>query len=169
LLPPLSRKHGQRTSIFPEPQERLRPARLADAEDCFAAELFDNSADLDFAAGAILVVRELPHLRAALKPGDTVLARFFLDPAERGETRRTHEILYGILDQTIVGDLVLITRTRNRLIPRHALIQAAAAQRAGFGEGVLDLPSRAATIEYEPRADDPATILGVVVYAMAAV
>jgi transcriptional regulator with XRE-family HTH domain len=160
-----------RPEIFdlPEPQERLRPPRLADTEGCFAAELFDDSADLDFAPGAILVVRELRQLRAVLKAGDKVLVRFFLDPAELVEPRRTHEILYGILDRTIVGDLVLITRTRNRLIPRHALIQAAAAQRAGLADGVLDLPSRAATIEYEPRADDPATILGVVVYVMATV
>jgi hypothetical protein len=131
--------------------------------------LFDDSADLDFAPGAILVVRELRHLGAALKPGDKVLVRFFLDPAEPGEARRTHEIFYGILDRTIVGDWVLITRTRNRLIPRYALIQTATAQPAELAEGLLNLPPRAATIEYAPRADDPAAILGVVVYAMGAV
>jgi len=154
------------TFDLPEPQERLRPVRLADSGNCVAAELFDDSADLDFPSGAILVAREVRKMHAELNAGDKMLVRFLLDPAEPAAPRRTHEILYGILDQTIVGDLVLITRTRNRLIPRHVLIQTATAQRTGFAEGALSLPPRASTIEYEAHAGDPAEIVGVVVYAM---
>ena len=148
------------------PHERLRPGRLADPENCFAAEIFDDSADLDFERGALLFVRKRAHLSATLQAGDRVLVRFFLEPAEGGGTRPTHEILYGILDQNIVGDLVLITRTRNRLIPRNALIQSAAPNRPGLAERAMSLPIRDAHIVYEPRPGDPAEILGVVVYAM---
>jgi len=151
---------------FPEPYERLRPGRLADAEECFAAEIFDDSADLDFERGVILFVRELPRLRAVLRAGDKVLVRFFLEPAEADSARPTHEILYGILDQNIVGDVVLITRTRNRLIPRNALIQSASPVRRGLAERADSLPTGGASIAYEPHPDDPAEILGVVIYAM---
>jgi transcriptional regulator with XRE-family HTH domain len=151
---------------LPEPHERLRPGRLADAEDCFAAEIFDDSADLDFDRGAVLVARELAHLRQKLRAGDKVLARFYLEPAREGEARPTHEILYGILDQNIVGDLVLITRTRNRLIPRSVIIQSAAPTRPGLAENAIGLAVRNPTIAYEARPDDPGEILGVVVYAM---
>jgi len=153
---------------LPEPHERLQPGRLTDAADCFAAEVFDDSADLDFSRGAILVVRELRRSRTALRAGDKVLARFYLEPAGVGQARTTHEILYGILDQNIVGDLVLITRTRNRLIPRHALLQSAAPSRPGPAERPVGLAMRDIPIAYEARPDDPAEILGIVVYAMSA-
>jgi transcriptional regulator with XRE-family HTH domain len=152
---------------LPEPYERLRAGRLADPEDCFAAEIFDDSADLDFERGAILFAREGTNLPAPLRAGDKVVVRFFLESAaDGGGARPTHEILYGILDQNIVGDLVLITRTRNRLIPRNALIQSAAPNRPGLAERAIGLPPRGAAIVYERRPGDPAEILGVVVYAM---
>jgi transcriptional regulator with XRE-family HTH domain len=149
-----------------EPHEWLRPGRLADAEACFAAEIFDDSADLDFERGALLVARELAHLRQPLRAGDKALVRFYLEPARDGGTRPTHDILYGILDQNIVGDVVLITRTRNRLIPRNLLIQSAAPTRPGLAESAIGLAVRNPTIAYASRPDDPAEILGVVVYAM---
>lgn len=152
---------------LPEPHERLRPGRLAGAEDCFAAEIFDDSADLDFQLGAILVARELARPSAQLRSGDKVIVRFYLEPSASVGVRPTHEILYGILDQNIVGDLVLITRTRNRLIPRHALVQSAAPSRSGLAERPLTLLPRDAAITYEPRPGDPGEILGIVVYAMA--
>ncbi|HEV2187529.1 MAG TPA: hypothetical protein VGR70_09990 [Stellaceae bacterium] len=151
---------------LPEPHERLRPGRLADPEDCFAAEILDDSADLDFARGAILFARERDHLRSPMRAGDKVLVRFYLDPTAADGAGPTHEILYGILDQNIVGDLVLITRTRNRLVPRNALIQSAAPGRPRFAERAPDPTLRNVEIDYEQRPGDPAKILGVVVYAM---
>ena len=62
---------------------------------------------------------------------------------------------------------MLITRTRNRLIPRHAVIQAAASTMPGLAERALDLAGRGAPIDYAPRPGDLAEIIGVVVYAMA--
>lgn len=150
---------------LPEPHERVSLRRLADAEDCVAAEIFDDSADVDFAAGTVLFLRRT--LPTSALAGAKVLVRFFLDPPDvTSARRRTHEILYGILDRNIVGDLVLITRTRNRLIPRNALIQSAALSRQGLAERPVLLAPRAEPIAYEPRLDDPAELLGIVVYAM---
>jgi hypothetical protein len=147
---------------LPEPYERLQPGRLADTANCFAAAIFDDSADIDFAAGSVLFAR----LHEALPVGAKVLVRFFLEPAGVAADRKTHEILYGILDRNIVGDLVLITRTRNRLIPRNLLIQSATPQRSDLAVQALAEVSRQAPIAYRRRADDPAELLGIVIYAM---
>jgi transcriptional regulator with XRE-family HTH domain len=148
---------------LPEPHEMLQPGHIAEAQDCFAAEIFDDSADLDFAPGTVLFLRPVTGLSEPLRAGARVGVRFLFDAD--GE-RRTHEILYGILDQNILGDLVLITRTRNRLIPRHALIHAAAAPRSGLREGVRPELSHDRRIDYQPSSDAPAEILGLVVYVM---
>lgn len=151
---------------LPPPHERLQSGRLDNPENCFAAEVFDDSADLDFERGTILFVRNLTPVPEPLAVGAKVLARFYLDPDGDGDARATHEVLYGILDRNIVGDLVLITRTHNRLIPRNAPIQTAAPERSGFAERPLALMPRGGTVAYEKRPGDPAEILGVVVYAM---
>ena len=148
---------------LPEPNERLQPGRVAEPEECFAAEIVDDSADRDFAPGTVLFLRPLARLREPLRAGAKVVARFFLDG--NGE-RATHEILYGILDQNILGDLVLITRTRNRLIPRHALIRATATPGPGLDEARKAQWAHHGTIDYQPRPGDPAELLGVVVYVM---
>jgi transcriptional regulator with XRE-family HTH domain len=150
---------------LPEPYEWLPSSRLAEPAGCFAAELVDDSADLDFAPGTILFVRRLAALAGPLRLGTKILARFFIDPQAAADARQTHEILYGVLDQNILGDLVLITRTRNRLLSRNPLIQAASAPAAGLAEAPLAMRRRDAAVEYAPRAGDPAEILGAVVYA----
>jgi transcriptional regulator with XRE-family HTH domain len=151
---------------LPEPHEMLHPGRVREPQDCVAAEIFDDSAALDFAKGTVVFLRPLALLREPMRAGARVVARFFLDPASVAAERPTHEILYGILDQNIIGDLILITRTRNRLIPRHALIQPAERPRSGFSEGAAPAPRRDGVIEYRRGADDPGEILGLVVYAM---
>ena len=149
---------------LPEPYEWLQPHCLPEAENCIAAEIFDDSADLDFARSTILFLRRLAPLPAPVAVGAKVLVRFFLEPG--AGARGTHEILYGILDRNIVGDLVLITRTQNRRIPRNALIQSARPSGPGFAERGMALMPRDAAIAYEPHPDDPAELLGVAVYAM---
>ena len=75
---------------LPEPHERLQPRRLADAENCFAAEIFDDSADLDFERGTILFVRRAAPPGMSLAIGAKVLVRFFLDrPPTTAAARRT--------------------------------------------------------------------------------
>jgi transcriptional regulator with XRE-family HTH domain len=149
---------------LPEPHERVLVRRLAEPRKCFAAEIVDDSADVDFTAGTILVVRHLEPLSAMVPVGARVVVRFLLDPHGPEGNRQTHEIVYGILDCTVVGDLVLITRTRNRRIPRHLLIQSSS--RPGSAEWASAPRPQIETATYEPRADDPGMLLGVVVYVM---
>ena len=118
------------------------------------------------APGTVVFLCPVGLLREPLRAGARVVARFFLEPAQNDTERPTHEILYGLLDQNILGDLVLITRTHNRLIPRHSLIQAAVPSRSGFSESAAPTPRRDGVIEYRQSADDAAEILGLVVYAM---
>lgn len=152
---------------LPQPYERVPLRRRLAAENYVAGEIFDDSADIDFAPGTILVLRRPMSPLPGVAAGAKVLVRFFLDPPDgAAASRRTHEILYGILDCNIVGDLVLITRTRNRLIPRNVLVQSAEPSGAGFVERRLAPSPRDAPVIYEPRPDDPAELLGVVVYAM---
>jgi hypothetical protein len=131
-----------------------------------AAEIFDDSANLDFAPGTLLFLRRLGSAPEKLTVGARVLARFFLEPVATPGRRTTHEILYGILDRNIVGDLVLITRTQNRLIPRNVLIQSATSRAPGLAERVATFSPRDTPVMYHPRPDDPAELLGVVAYAM---
>jgi transcriptional regulator with XRE-family HTH domain len=149
-----------------EPHQRLAAERLPAGEGHVAAEIFDDSANLDFAPGTIVFLRQMGPAPAELTVGARVLARFFLDPVASSGARATHEILYGILDRNIVGDLVLITRTENRLIPRNLLIQSAAPRAPGLAERVTTFSPRDTPVAYHPRPDDPAELLGIVVYAM---
>jgi transcriptional regulator with XRE-family HTH domain len=151
---------------LPQPYERLQSRRLAGPQDCVAAEIFDDSADLDFEKGSILFLRRFSEREPVVTAGAKVVARFFLEPEIGDGAPQTHEILYGILDRNIVGDLVLITRTRNRLIPRHMLVQSAAPRQPGLAERAVMLLPREAPINYLARAEDPAELLGVVIYAM---
>jgi transcriptional regulator with XRE-family HTH domain len=157
-----------RPEVFelPPPYEWLQPRRLSDPESCFAAEVFDDSAELDFARGSILFVRPVTDRDTALRLGAKIVVRFLLPPAEAGAPPATQEILYGLLDQNIVGDLLLVTRTRNRLVPRNALIQPAAYGPSGLAERPLAMTPRDGVIAYTRRPDDPAEILGIVVYSM---
>src|SRR5207302_573418 len=134
---------------LPEPYEWLQPGRLADPDGCVTAEIADDSADLDFTIGTVVFVRAAP-----LHIGAKIVARFFTDPGDADAQRQTYEILYGILDQNILRDLVLVTRTRNRLVPRNALIQGTPAVRGGLAERPSALQLRSGTIDYVPRPED---------------
>jgi transcriptional regulator with XRE-family HTH domain len=149
-----------------EPHERLRLDRLANTGECIAAEILDDSADLDFAPGTLLVLRGMTRPQSTLRAGAKVVVRFYRDASPSAEEPRTQEILYGILDRNIVGDLVLITRSRNRRIPRHALIRSAAPMALDSANRDSDPPERDASFSYTPGADDGAVIIGPVVYAM---
>jgi transcriptional regulator with XRE-family HTH domain len=151
---------------LPEPHERFQPRRLLEAQHCFAVEILDDSAELDFACRTILFLRPMARAGASLSVGAKVLVRFFLEPAAGSGACETHEVLYGILDRNIVGDLVLITRTRNRMIPRNALIQSALPSGPVRTQRALSHMAHDGIIAYEPRPDDQGELLGVVIYAM---
>jgi len=151
---------------LPEPCERLPGVRLPEGGNYVAAEIFDDSADRDFAPGTILFLRRLGPASEELAVGARVLVRFFLESAATLGRRATHETLYGILDRNIVGDLVLITRSQNRLIPRNVPIQSTESRGPGLAERVRTYSPRDTPVTYHPRPEDPAELLGVVVYAM---
>jgi transcriptional regulator with XRE-family HTH domain len=152
---------------LPSPHEWLQAPRLTDVNDCFAAEIFDDSADRDFPKGTILVVRQFTDVPAALRSGAKVVVRFRLSPIQSEVPPATHEILYGTLDRNVQGDLLLATRTRNRLVPRQTLIQSLPAAAApGLGERPFVSAPRDGVFAYLPRPDDSAEILGLVIYSM---
>ena len=107
---------------LPEPHERLQPGRLANSQDCFAAEIFDDSADVDFERGTILFVRSLTPLREPLSVGAKVLVRFYLEPEDEAGSPVTHEISLRHprpeYRRRFGADH---PATHNRLIPRNAL------------------------------------------------
>ena len=74
---------------LPAPQERMPARRIAEPENSFAAEIFDDSADLDFGPGTILFVRPLAPSPGSVEAGAKVLVRFFLDAADPSGARAT--------------------------------------------------------------------------------
>jgi hypothetical protein len=146
----------------PEPHDTLpAPKKFRDRVDCFAAEIVDDSADLDFARETVLFLLPIrPEDKLTL--GSKIVVRFYTEP--RSRQPKTAEVLYGVLDRTVTGDLVLLTRTRNRHVPASLVIQREPMASRGFSERVLSLIPRKAEVEYQPRADDEAEIVGTVVH-----
>lgn len=138
------------------------PRALRDIGDCVAAEIADDSADRDFAQGTVLYL--LPVVEdTSLQVGARVVVRFLVgDRAAKGPVA---EVLYGLIDRSPTGDLIIWTRSSNRRIPPSLIIQREPMSLRGFSERILSLIPRPPTIEYQPRDDDEAEILGVVVYA----
>jgi transcriptional regulator with XRE-family HTH domain len=142
--------------------------RLAEPEACLGAEIADDSADLDYPAGTVLVIRPFaPGESVAL--GRKIAVRFWLDPQSPLALRRTREILYGLLDKSLAGDLLLLTRSTNPEIPRTLLIEPAqrpsALHEAPALSGLLrEQRARAESITFDPDPAAPATILGGIVW-----
>ena len=129
------------------------PPRLANPEQCFAAEVVDDSADLVFPRGSFLVVRHMDALDKRLHRGNHVLV------AVRGDDPSDiAEVFAGVLDASLFGDLLVLLRTRNRKFPASVAVRSAPAALAGFAER----PHAYAVddITYEARPDDKAVILG---------
>lgn len=137
-------------------------ARLERVAECLAAEIADNSADRDYPRHSLLVIRPF----AAGEPiplGQRVVVRFWGQPESPYGPRRTREILYGILERSRSGDLVLATRSRNPEIPRRLVIARAAAK-TGFSEPEVGQPASREAGVVEPQPEAQAEILGAVVW-----
>ncbi len=153
----------------PLPWKRLEVGpRLAAPEECFAAEIADDSADLDYPSGTVLVIRPLEPGQSLPLRGK-IAVRFWLDPASPLALRRTREILYGLLERSLDGDLLLLTRSKNPEIPRTLLIdpasRASSLAEAGASRGLLrEDKMRAGALVFEPNPSAPATLLGTVVW-----
>lgn len=149
---------------LPEPHRRLPPPRgLRDADTCFAVDVADDSAARLYPRGSTLFVRELAAAGDRLAIGAKVVVRHFTGAAAGGDTM---ELLVGLLDRTLTGDLVLLLRAASARLPSSIVIQHAR-MKAGFSERhALIQGTPGEKLDYRPNDDDPARILGVVVYAI---
>jgi transcriptional regulator with XRE-family HTH domain len=151
---------------LPEPYLMLpAPRRLAEPEACVAAEVADDSADLDYPAGSTLFIRKVAAGGDTLPLGSKVVVRFERQAAAGGlGPPATHEVLYGRLALGAAGDLLLSTRSRSREIPKNLTIRPAAPRR-GLEEHDAAAAPRQATVDYLATDGDEAVILGTVVFS----
>ena len=132
---------------------------LKEPQDCFAAELLDDSADRLYPPGSVLVARPAG---GAIPLGTKFLFRHFTGS---GPSRRTMEILVGVLEHESTGGLTLGLRSHNRELPANLTIQRAETT-AGLGESRLEPESLENPVDYAPFPNDPGEIIGVVVMAI---
>jgi len=145
------------------------PPILTDAGSCEAAQVVDDSADRLYPVHSLLFVRPLDALARPLRAGDKVLVRAVdttLGEHARGEGRVT-DVLVGILDRSIAGDVTVATRSNNRRVPAVVVVK----REAGRGVSERTAQYRAALdalaeVPYRAGADDTAEIVGVVVMAI---
>jgi len=132
-------------------------------QNCFAIRVIDQHCDRLYPAGSLLVVRRLEAQDGPIPIGAKVAVRHYRSNRGGGETM---EILIGVVDRPVTGDLSIHIRSTRRDMPGAVTIQAAPRGNSGLGEtGYLDLP-REREIHYAPTDNDPAEILGVVVEAI---
>lgn len=135
------------------------PRRRRDLVDCLAIEVPDDSADKDFAAETVLYVRPV-RAGDPLSIGQPVVARF------RQPGNNHEQIIYGIVDRAVTGDLVLITRSHNLRLPASRMLQSGSTKLRTMPQRILDCIPRQPSFMYEPHTDDPGEVIGVVVYAL---
>lgn len=146
------------------PRREPAPSRLLRPQDCFAAELLDDSADGLYPPGSTLYCRRMDALQDGLRPGLKVLVRNLAD-APAGGLPATMEVLVGVLDVSHGADLLLSTRSSRREVPGSLLIQSIARPPGRFAEAPPRLRLVDAPIAYAFEEGDRAEILGVVVMA----
>ena len=143
--------------------EMIKPPRgFAGSEHCFAVQLADDHADRLYPPETILVVRELDDLSPPLALGNKILVRHFL------KTRADDQVMehmVGTLDRTAEGDLVANILSHDRrhqrvMIQRHPLSR-------GLRDAAWPIPRALDRLDYRPRDDDEAEILGRIVLSIA--
>jgi len=142
-----------------KPLGYMRPARpVAEPEQCFGALVADDSADLIYPPGTVLMARRTEHLGGELPvDGRTkFIVKIFSTNLAAGDLQ---EILVGLLDQAVDGSLTLVTRTRNRHI-RHGVALRRPMVSADFHEIQQDLAPRDRPVQYRSDAADLGLILG---------
>lgn len=141
------------------PFERVpAPRHAAEPEDCFAADVADDSADrLNYPRGSTLFVRERAALAKGLARGDKVLVAVFAGTRDGGQVEAG---LAGSLTTTALGDILVLTKSSDRGVPPAVVVrEAAAAPRMGLAERQAVFVG-AETVDYRPREDDTSEILG---------
>ena len=158
----------ERAELEPElPPGFARPARsLADPERLFAAEVADDSADgFGLAKGAVLIARRLAHGEPLALDGRTqYLAAFYRTSLAADDLM---EILVGILDWRITGELTLITRSSDRQVPQQPVIRRPTSSKIFVNDTLTAFLHERKTTEqpYSSDAADLGQVLGRVVWA----
>lgn len=151
---------------FAEPYDRIPlPRGLDGAEQCFAVEITDRSANALYAPGTVLICRELEPA-ARLRLGAKLVIRHFETDLAHDDTR---EVLVGTLDRTGQGHLNLDLHSTDRRAPASIRIrdQVSPALTAIAGGTALQTAQQfMQEIDYQPRPDDLALILGTVEMAI---
>lgn len=138
------------------------PPTLSRPHECFAAMVDDDSANRLYPPGSILIVRRRSALQGPLPIGAKVLVRRYRS------TRKDHrslEVLCGRLDRDVTGDVTLALRSLNHTLPAAVPLQRGMA-RAEILERHAEVLPETHALEYQPRDNDPAEILGQIVYAI---
>jgi transcriptional regulator with XRE-family HTH domain len=145
-----------------EPFERLSALPgLVRTQECAAARVVDDSCDRLYPEGSMLIVRRAAHVEK-FRTGAKILFR----------RRDPREILVGVLDRGATGDIVAHLRSTSRDVPAAVTIQpaqGAADPLARFGLAdrfAAPISADAGEIARQPRDDDPAEILGLIVMAI---
>lgn len=143
--------------VPPEQQERFQPPRFVQRpEECFGLDVVDDSADRSFPPGTRLIARGLAGLGRRLRKGDEVAIRHFAGTRAEGKTL---EILVGVLDIAVTGDLIVLVPSNNRQV-RGPIEIRHGAPAAGLGDAPRAY--EADGIDYAPQPGDRAEILGVI-------
>jgi len=150
-----ARQGAANTSRFPTGEatgERYvqAPDYIVKPEDTFGFEIMDRHAEgLHFPPGTRGLGRPLDKLGRKLKRGDRVVVHHFATTRGAGKVAET---LVGLLDRAVNGDLLVLVVSETRESGGPIIVRRA---RRG------DPPAIGDEIEYEPRDDDFAEILGV--------
>ena len=125
-----------------------------DPHETFGFEILDRHAEgLNLGAGTRGLGRPLDRLGRSLKRGDKVLVHHFKKTRADGEI---FETLVGQIDRAVNGDLLLLVVSEQRELGGPVIIRRAR----------RDEPAAAGDeIDYAPRGDDFAEVLGVLVAA----
>lgn len=155
LLYRVGLRRGEEPAVFDPPTVRRSvPHHLARAITCVAADVIDDSADrLGYPRGSTLFVRPMAGIDG-LAFGSQVLVAVFAGDAANGVAT---EILAGEFQQTVMGDMLVSTRSSNRAVP--AAIRLREGARAP-GVEEASVPYQPGKVSYAPRPGDEALLLG---------
>lgn len=126
------------------------PGFVMAPQDCVGAVIQDESASRLYPPGTEVIVRQREKLGRRLRRGDRVLVKHFAATRAEGIVL---EVVVGLLDVTVAGDLVVLLQTHNRTMAGAVVV------REGFTAGEKD-------IDYEPDDADQGEVVGVVVAAI---
>lgn len=126
------------------------PGFVMAPQDCVGAVIQDDSANRLYPPGTEVIVRERGKLGRRLKRGDRVLVKHFAATRAEGIVL---EVVVGVLDVTVAGDLVVLLQTHNRTMAGAVVL------RHGVDGAVKEL-------DYEPEDGDQGEIVGVIVAAI---